>query len=95
MDVDRFEQSLSANAPPDGMTPLLIALWHERKGAWARAHEIAQDIDGRDAAWVHAYLHRREGDLPNAAYWYRHAGKPVETGSMDQEWRTIVTSLLR
>jgi hypothetical protein len=69
-------------------------LWHERNGDWTKAHEIAQDIDGRDAAWVHAYLHRREGDLPNAAYWYRQAGKPVEKGDMDQEWRVIVGALL-
>ncbi|MBM3820509.1 MAG: hypothetical protein FJW14_16030 [Acidimicrobiia bacterium] len=93
MDLTAFEQSLSATAPPRGISPLLTALWHERKGDWTRAHEIAQDIDTRDAAWVHAYLHRREGDLPNAAYWYRHAGKPVETGSMEEEWRAIVAEL--
>lgn len=93
MDLAAFEQSLSAPAPPSGISPLLTALWYERKGDWTRAHEIAQDIDTRDAAWVHAYLHRREGDLPNAAYWYRHAGKPVETGSMDEEWRAIVAEV--
>ena len=93
MDLASFEQSLSAEAPPARLPPLLTALWHERKGDWRRAHEIAQDIDGRDAAWVHAYLHRREGDLPNAAYWYRHAGRPVESGNMDDEWRTIVAAL--
>jgi hypothetical protein len=94
MNFATFEQSLSGDAPPGGLSPLLTALWHERKGDWTRAHEIAQDIDGRDAAWVHAYLHRREGDLPNAAYWYRHAGKPVENGDMDREWRVIVGALL-
>ena len=93
MDLASFEQSLSNSAPPGGLPPLLVALWHERKGDWNRAHEIAQDINGRDAAWVHAYLHRREGDLPNAAYWYRHAGRPVDTGSMDDEWRAIVRAL--
>lgn len=61
---------------------------------WARAHEIAQKIDDADAAWVHAYLHRREGDQSNAAYWYRRAGKPVARGSLDEEWRAIVTALL-
>ena len=94
MDLARFEESLSAAAPPQGLSPLLVALWHERKGDWTQAHEITQDIDSRDAAWVHAYLHRREGDLPNAAYWYRHAGRPVETGDMDQEWRLIVEALV-
>jgi hypothetical protein len=61
---------------------------------WTRAHEIAQDIETADAAWVHAYLHRREGDQSNAAYWYRRAGKPVARGSLDGEWRAIVTALL-
>jgi hypothetical protein len=74
---------------------LLRALWHERRGDWARAHEITQDIDTPDAAWVHAYLHRREGDPSNAAYWYRHAGKPIERGSLDDEWRDIVSALLQ
>ena len=94
MDFATFERSLSGNAPPSGLSPLLTALWFERNGDWTRAHEITQDIDSRDAAWVHAYLHRREGDLPNAAYWYGHANRAVETGSMDQEWRTIVGALL-
>jgi hypothetical protein len=94
MDLATLEQSLSERMPPAGLSPLLTALWHERHGDWNRAHEIAQDIDSLDAAWVHAYLHRREGDLPNAAYWYRHAGKPVETGDMDEEWRAIAGSLI-
>jgi hypothetical protein len=94
MDLDRFEESLTQETPPAGVSPLLAALWHERKGDWTRAHEITQDIESRDAAWVHAYLHRREGDLPNAAYWYRHAGKPVEAGDMDVEWRALVAALL-
>ena len=69
-------------------------MWHERRGDWTKAHEIAQDDDSRDAAWVHAYLHRREGDQSNAAYWYRQAAKPVIRGSLDQEWREIVEALL-
>ena len=94
MSLKEFEHSLTAPAPPAGLCPALQALWHERRGDRERAHEIAQDMDSRDAAWVHAYLHRREGDQSNAAYWYRHAAKPVMHGSLDQEWREIVEALL-
>lgn len=94
MNLAEFEQSLEEEAPPAGLPPLLQALWHERRGDWARAHQIAQDVPGKDAAWVHAYLHRREGDPGNAAYWYRQAGRPVNRGDMDQEWRTIAEALL-
>lgn len=94
MDFSSFEASLDGQTPPDGLSPLLLALWWERKADWKRAHEIAQDIGSADAAWVHAYLHRREGDPSNAGYWYRQAGKPVNRGDMDAEWREIATELL-
>jgi hypothetical protein len=94
-DVLRFVDSLDDTAPPPDLPPLLEALWHERRGNWDRAHDITQDIDGPDAAWVHAYLHRREGDHPNAEYWYRHAARPVMRGSLDDEWRAIVDALLK
>jgi hypothetical protein len=94
MDVSTFEASLADREPPAGLSSLLQALWHERRGDWTRAHEIAQDIESAEAAWVHAYLHRREGDLPNAGYWYRRASTPVARGDLDEEWRTIVSALL-
>ena len=94
MDLRSFEQSLTHTTPPAGLSPLLEALWHERRGAWERAHDIAQDIAGSDAAWVHAYLHRREDDRSNAAYWYRQAARPVMRGDLDDEWRSIVAALL-
>ena len=94
MDLVTFERSLTHPAPPAGLPPLLEALWHERRGDWDRAHTLAQDIAGREAAWVHAYLHRREGDRSNAGYWYRHAGRPAADGSLDEEWRRIVEALL-
>ena len=94
MQLAEFEPSLKNAAPPAGLSPALEALWHEKRGNWERAHDIAQDDPGRDAAWVHAYLHRREGDLPNAAYWYRQAAQPVERGDLDEEWRAIVGALL-
>lgn len=94
VDVARFEASLARVRPPGGVSDALGALWYERHGDWDRAHQIAQDIAGRDGAWVHAYLHRREGDLSNAAYWYRQAGRPVARGDLDDEWRAIVKALL-
>ena len=62
------------------------ALWWDAKGHWKRALEIAQDIGNAEAAWVHAYLHRKEGDNWNAGYWYSGAGKPKGTQSLDREW---------
>ena len=93
--LTEFEASLRGSAPPAGVPGALEALWYERRGDWDRAHEIAQDIAGSDGSWVHAYLHRREGDLSNAAYWYRQAGKPVARGNLDDEWRAIVEALLK
>ena len=93
MTLDEFRATLSRAHPPD-VPPLLRALWHDAKGDWERAHTIAQDIDDASAAWVHAYLHRKEGDPGNAAYWYRHARQPVATDSLDAEWSRIVTALL-
>ena len=74
---------------------LLLALWWDGKGDWARAHEVAQEVDGSDGAWVHAYLHRKEGDAGNAGYWYRRAGRPVATGELREEWERIVEALLQ
>lgn len=72
---------------------LLSALEHEKRGDWNRAHELVSNIESAEAAWVHAYLHRREGDQSNAAYWYRQAGKPIDGGSLDDERRSIVAAL--
>lgn len=94
MTLGDFEASLRGSVPPASVSALAQALWYERLGDWTRAHEITQDIDTDDASWVHAYLHRREGDLSNARYWYRAAGKAPATGSLDDEWRTIVETLL-
>lgn len=94
MTVDEFKATLAADSPPDGLNGPLAALWHAGKGAWHRAHEIVQDDTSADAAWVHAYLHRVEGDLGNAGYWYRRAGKPVADGPHDQEWNAIGAALM-
>ena len=94
MTLGEFESTLSAPHPPAGVADTLRALWHDRRGDWNAAHETAQAIDSAEGAWIHAYLHRKEGDAGNAAYWYRRAGKPVASGPLDAEWTAIVTALL-
>lgn len=94
MDFATFMASLSADAPPALARPLLRALWLEKKGDFDGAHAIAQDVDDADGALVHAYLHRKEGDLSNAGYWYRRAGsRPFEQG-LDAEWEALVRRFL-
>ena len=90
MDLDTFKASLTEHAAPPGLSDVLRALWYDGKGEWEQAHEIVQDLGGPDGAWVHAYLHRKEGDLSNAACWYRQAGKPVANGSLAEEWERMV-----
>ena len=83
-----------ANAKPaDGLAPPLAALWWAAKGDWDAAHKIVMNEDTKDAAWVHAYLHRVEGDPSNAGYWYRRADKPVAKDALDAEWQRIVDAL--
>ena len=91
---------LRALSAPEAATlpPLLHALWHDAHGDWDRAHAIAQDVDTPEAARVHAYLHRKQGDAFNASYWYRRSARltdtPIPTGSPDDEWTTLATFLL-
>lgn len=73
---------------------MLLALWHDGRGQWEEAHRIVQDIDHPDAAWIHAYLHRKEGDESNAKYWYHLAGKKFTTKSFPEEWEDIVSYFL-
>ena len=75
MTLDDFRQSLTATEPPAGLTLALAGLWWDAKGDWTRAHESAQQDEGPEGSWVHAYLHRKEGDQGNAAYWYRSGGQ--------------------
>jgi hypothetical protein len=93
MTLDEFRATLSAADPPSLSAPLR-ALWHDAKGDWDQAHRIAQDVDDASSAWVHAYLHRKEGDSGNAAYWYDRPRQPAATDSLDHEWIRIVTALL-
>jgi hypothetical protein len=94
MEYDDFVASLAAFVPPEGTLGLLRALWLDARGDFDAAHGIAQDMDTPDGARVHAYLHRKEGDLPNARYWYRRAGQPEEVGSLSLEWEKLVRHLL-
>jgi hypothetical protein len=92
---EEFESSLTSKRPPAGLSPYLTALWHEKRGDWDTAHETVQDLSDRSAAWVHAYLHRREGDEGNARYWYRQAGKHFPSDrSLDEEWESLVKDFL-
>ena len=86
------ELRAAPNAPAKGAA--IEALWWAARDDWTRAHEVAQADQGAPAAWVHAYLHRVEGDLENAKYWYALAGKPVAAAPLDDEWRAIAAALL-
>jgi hypothetical protein len=90
--IEEFRKSLTTAPPP--VSAALQALWHDARGDWDTAHTLAQDVDDAAVAWVHAYLHRKEGDLGNAGYWYRRANQSVATDSLDAEWTRIVTALL-
>jgi hypothetical protein len=89
-----FRVSLSDTSPAPGLEPQLAALWWAAKGQWDEAHKIVMNEETAEAAWVHAYLHRVEGDLGNAGYWYRQAGQPVAKDSLEAEWERIVSALL-
>jgi hypothetical protein len=93
MTLNEFRATLEHAAPPQ-VSPSLVALWHDAKGDWAKAHGTAQDVEDDTGAWVHAYLHRKEGDDSNAAYWYQRAGKPVARDALTTEWERIATALL-
>lgn len=90
MTPDNFVSSLSQKSPPQAASPILCALWLDRQGQWEEAHEIVQDMDSLMAAAVHAYLHRKEGDIWNANYWYRNAGRKPFNGSLEEEWQALV-----
>jgi hypothetical protein len=94
MTLAEFNATLDSNTPPE-VAPALVALWHDAKGDWEAAHNAAQDIEDATGAWVHAYLHRKEGDDSNAAYWYRRAGKAVARDALGVEWERIATALLQ
>ena len=95
MDLQEFTLTTSRNSPPAGLAPALEALWHLRKGDWDRAHVIVQaHEDDKPYAVIHAHLHRIEGDLANAGYWYRRAGMKTADAPIEEEWKALVEHFL-
>ena len=93
MTYDEFSTSLQHDSAPKGIDHALQALWEDDRGNWEAAHRLVQDESTMEAAWVHAYLHRKEGDLANAGYWYRRCGQPVCADPLSQEWEQLVRAL--
>ena len=93
MTLAELKRSLSKPRPPAELSAALTGLWWAGKDDWDQAHKIVMDEGGKDCAWVHAYLHRVEGDLSNAGYWYRRAGQPVAKDGLDAEWERLVSAL--
>jgi len=94
MDLSSFKESLSANGPPENSSVYLKSLWFDAKGEWHKAHTLIQDVEDKNAAWIHAYLHRKEGDISNADYWYHRAGKQRQDISLEKEWEQIIAALI-
>jgi len=94
MTLEEFRHSIHADGPPSGLSHALAGLWWDANGDWTKAHESAQQDEGPAGSWVHAYLHRKEGDQRNADYWYGRARKPSRTGSLEEEWNEIAAALL-
>jgi hypothetical protein len=94
MELEGFKTTLRDAGPPAGLALAVQALWWDAKGDWDKAHQCAQTQEDETGAWVHAYLHRKEGDLSNAGYWYRRAGKPVAAVTLAAEWTAIAAALL-
>jgi len=94
MNLSAFKRTFSSKSPPAGLTPALQALWWAGKDDWEKAHKIVMSGSGADCAWVHAYLHRVEGDLDNAGYWYRQARRQPASGETASEWAAIAATLL-
>ena len=94
MDLGEFRGTLAQSEPPKGMSFALQTLWWDAKGEWDRAHQCAQKDEGKTGSAVHAYLHRKEGDMRNAAGWYSRAGRVAPTSSLETEWESLARELL-
>lgn len=90
-----FNEFTSLTRHPAELPPALQALWLDARGDWEGAHDLAQAAGGREGSWVHAYLHRKEGDVGNAGYWYARADRPAATGDLGAEWKEIAGELLK
>lgn len=95
MNLTAFKTTLNDATPPAGLSVALQSLWQDARGNWDAAHKLVQSCEGQgDCDWVHAYLHRKEGDLNNAGHWYRRAAKPMPSESLETEWAAIAQALL-
>lgn len=95
MTLDEFIHLIEQERCPESLPKALQAMWYDKKGDWEKAHQIVQNASDTDSAWIHAYLHRKEGDLFNARYWYRRTGRSEFKEDLNQEWEQIVKDLLR
>ncbi|MEZ2414036.1 hypothetical protein ACA086_03670 [Muriicola sp. E247] len=93
-DTKEFEFSLDADQPPLNWPKTLQSLWWDAKGDWDKAHDIVDQLNTPEATWIHAYLHRKEGDLWNAGYWYNRAGRPKSSKSLKEEFAEILDHIL-
>ncbi|WP_158856566.1 hypothetical protein [Lunatibacter salilacus] len=94
MTVSEFKQQLDLEEVPGHLSVYLRSLWFDAKGEWKGAHDLVDQLPGEDAAYVHAYLHRKEGDQSNADYWYRRSGRPRSQVSLEKEWEELVSYFL-
>jgi len=85
-----FRESFALDAPDPAFSPILKSLWYDAKGDWKQAHDLVDSLAGEEAAWVHAYLHRKEGDSWNADYWYAKAKKVRPSHTLEEEWESLV-----
>lgn len=92
--LTQFKESLNKTSPPADLSIYLQSLWYDAKGDWNKAHGLIDEMTDKTACWVHAYLHRKEGDKWNANYWYTKAGKTMPNSSLDEEWEHIASALL-
>jgi hypothetical protein len=95
MKLEKFLETISGSEPPAEINDHLKALWYDKKGDWESAHSIVQILNDKNAEWIHAYLHRKEGDPYNASYWYRKANKSKPDISLDEEWENLADLFLR
>ncbi len=95
MDISFFRETLKEAAPPPRWNRSLQSLWWDARGDWHKAHDLADGLNTQAGSWIHAYLHRREGDEWNAAYWYNKAGKPFPRISLDEEFEELVGAMIR
>ncbi len=95
MNITALKQSLFTDSPPPEASDYVKALWYDAKNDWQKAHELIQHLPDKNASWIHAYLHRKEGDISNADYWYSKAGKKRPSVSLNEEWEQIASALLQ